>query len=91
MYFLITMVFLMAILIVIYNELVRKSNHVKEAFSLIDVYLKQRFDLINRVHNSRMMFAAELAADLGKTVPGQFFTDIHCDLTGDGDAARIIF
>lgn len=29
-----------------YNDLIRKSNQVKEAFSLIDVYLKQRFDLI---------------------------------------------
>lgn len=35
-----------ALLIIIYNELVRKSNQVKETFSLIDVYLKQRFDLL---------------------------------------------
>jgi LemA protein len=46
MYFLIAMGFFAALLIVIFNELVRKSNQVKEAFSLIDVYLKQRFDLI---------------------------------------------
>ena len=46
MYFYIVLGFIAALLIVVYNELVRKSNQVKEAFSLIDVYLKQRFDLI---------------------------------------------
>lgn len=37
---------LAATLIFTYNDLVRKSNQVKESFSLIDVYLKQRFDLL---------------------------------------------
>jgi LemA protein len=39
-------VLIIAFLIFIYNDLVRQTNQVKEAFSLIDVYLKQRFDLI---------------------------------------------
>ena len=42
----ITAGFIIAALIFTYNELVRKSNQAKEAFALIDVYLKQRFDLI---------------------------------------------
>lgn len=44
---LIAVVVLLAIFIVgIYNSLVKLSNKVKEAFSIMDVYLKQRFDLI---------------------------------------------
>lgn len=39
-------ILIIAFLIFSYNELVRRANQVKEAFSLVDVYLKQRFDLI---------------------------------------------
>jgi len=46
MYIWIIPVLIIAFLIFTYNDLVRKANQVKEAFSLIDVYLKQRFDLI---------------------------------------------
>ncbi len=46
MYIWIVLALIVAFLIFTYNDLVRKANQVKEAFSLIDVYLKQRFDLI---------------------------------------------
>lgn len=44
---LIAAVVLIAIFIIgVYNSLVQLTNKVKEAFSTMDVYLKQRFDLI---------------------------------------------
>jgi LemA protein len=46
MYLWLLLIVVVAFLIFSYNDLVRKSNQVKEAFSLVDVYLKQRFDLL---------------------------------------------
>ena len=47
-----TIIFIVAVALIVvfcifvYNSLVQLSNKVKEAFSTMDVYLKQRFDLI---------------------------------------------
>ena len=42
----ITVALIVVFCIFVYNRLVKLSNKVKEAFSTMDVYLKQRFDLI---------------------------------------------
>ncbi len=39
-------ILLIAVMIVMYNALVSGRNNVRESFALVDVYLKQRFDLI---------------------------------------------
>lgn len=46
MEFIIILVILLIIVLVLYNQLVRAENKVKQAKSGIDVYLNQRFDLI---------------------------------------------
>jgi hypothetical protein len=38
------------------------------------------FDFVDGVENSSVMFAAELAANLGKRGRGKLFDDIHVDL-----------
>jgi len=51
---------LLAGIIFTYNDLVRKSNQVKETFSLMDVYLKQRWDLIpNLVETAKQYMGHE--------------------------------
>lgn len=42
---------ILAILLIIYNKLVKKRNAVKQSRSTIDVYLTQRFDLIPNLVN----------------------------------------
>lgn len=52
--------FLIASMIVMYNSLVSARNSVKESFALVDVYLKQRFDLIpNLVETVKQYMAHE--------------------------------
>jgi LemA protein len=60
MLFGIILVVILAGIVFIYNDLVRKSNQVKEAFSLVDVYLKQRWDLIpNLVETAKQFMGHE--------------------------------
>lgn len=48
---------LVLIVISMYNSLVRKKNQVENAFSTIDVMLKQRFDLIPNLVSSVQQYA----------------------------------
>ena len=41
--------FLLIVILLIYNRLVQLNNKVKEAFSTMDVYLKKRWDLIPNI------------------------------------------
>ena len=49
------------------------------------VFLNERLDLLVRVHHRRVMFAAELAADLGLAMAGQALAQIHRYLARHGD------
>lgn len=51
-----------------YNNLVRQRNQCEEAFSTMDVYLKQRFDLIPNVVATVKGYAAHEAETLEKVV-----------------------
>lgn len=60
MLFWILLAVLLAGIVFTYNDLVRKSNQVKESFALVDVYLKQRWDLIpNLVETAKQYMGHE--------------------------------
>ena len=48
-------------------------------------------DLLDGVHDSRMMFVVEVFADLGEGELGQVFAEIHGDLPGKSDLLGIAF
>ena len=50
--------------IFVYNSLIQLSNKVKEAFSTMDVYLKQRFDLIPNLVDTVKAYAQHEADTL---------------------------
>ena len=50
--------------IFVYNSLIQLSNKVKEAFSIMDVYLKQRFDLIPNLVDTVKAYAKHEADTL---------------------------
>lgn len=49
LFLLLLILILLVIIVLIYNSLISKKNQVKNAFSTIDVYLKQRYDLIPNI------------------------------------------
>ena len=49
-----------------YNSLVQLRNKVKEAFSTMDVYLKQRYDLIPNLVNTVKGYAADTLQEVTK-------------------------
>ena len=65
-----TIIFIVAVALIVvfcifvYNSLIQLSNKVKEAFSTMDVYLKQRFDLIPNLVDTVKAYAKHEADTL---------------------------
>lgn len=66
--FLALLAFLLFYLILTYNRLVRRRNDAQEAFSSIDVFLKQRYDLIPNLVNVVKGYAAHESGTLERIV-----------------------
>ncbi len=66
--------------IFVYNSLIQLSNKVKEAFSTMDVYLKQRFDLIPNLVDTVKAYAKHEADTLEELTKRR-----ACVLAGDID------
>ena len=72
--------------IFVYNSLIRLSNKVKEAFSTMDVYLKQRFDLIPNLVDTVKAYAkheADTLEEITKRRAGVLAGDIDGQIEGE--------
>lgn len=72
--------------IFVYNSLIQLSNKVKEAFSTMDVYLKQRFDLIPNLVDTVKAYAkheADTLEELTKRRTGVATNDIDGQIEGE--------
>ena len=72
--------------IFVYNSLIQLSNKVKEAFSTMDVYLKQRFDLIPNLVDTVKAYAkheADTLEELTKRRAGVASNDIDGKIEGE--------
>jgi LemA protein len=72
--------------IFVYNSLIQLSNKVKEAFSTMDVYLKQRFDLIPNLVDTVKAYAkheADTLEELTKRRAGVASNDIDGKIDGE--------
>ena len=72
--------------IFVYNSLIQLSNKVKEAFSTMDVYLKQRFDLIPNLVDTVKASAkheADTLEELTKRRAGVLAGDIDGQIEGE--------
>lgn len=72
--------------IFVYNSLIQLSNKVKEAFSTMDVYLKQRFDLIPNLVDTVKAYAkheADTLEELTKRRAGVATSDIDGQIEGE--------
>ena len=82
----IIVVFIFIYALIIYNSLVSKKNKIKQAYSGIDVYLTQRFDLIpnlvarriynmevNSYNNTVQMFPSNIFANMFGFHEEEFF------------------
>lgn len=87
-----TIIFIVAVALIvvfcifIYNSLVQLSNKVKEAFSTMDVYLKQRFDLIPNLVDTVKAYAkheADTLEELTKRRAGVATSDIDGQIEGE--------
>ena len=70
----------------VYNSLIQLSNKVKEAFSTMDVYLKQRFDLIPNLVDTVKAYAkheADTLEELTKRRAGVLAGDIDGQIEGE--------
>ena len=82
--------------IFVYNSLIQLSNKVKEAFSTMDVYLKQRFDLIPNLVDTVKAYAkheADTLEEITKRRAGVLAGDIDGQIEGEmriGEALRRI-
>ena len=54
------------------------------------VFLYKRFNLVERVHNRRVVFSAELPADLRVAMVGQPLTQIHRYLSWNRDRSGVV-
>lgn len=50
----------------------------------------QLSDLLDRVHDGRVMFVIELFADVRIREVGELLTEIHGNLTGEGDVFGVV-
>ena len=87
-----TIIFIVAVALIVvfcifvYNSLVQLSNKVKEAFSTMDVYLKQRFDLIPNLVDTVKAYAkheADTLEELTKRRAGVLAGDIDGQIEGE--------
>ena len=72
--------------IFVYNSLIQLSNKVKEAFSTMDVYLKQRFDLIPNLVDTVKAYAkheADTLEEITKRRAGVSAGDIDGQIEGE--------
>ena len=72
--------------IFVYNSLIQLSNKVKEAFSTMDVYLKQRFDLLPNLVDTVKAYAkheADTLEELTKRRAGVLAGDIDGQIEGE--------
>ena len=72
--------------IFVYNSLIQLSNKVKEAFSTMDVYLKQRFDLIPNLVDTVKAYAkheADTLEEITKRRAGVSGGDIDGQIEGE--------
>ena len=72
--------------IFVYNSLIQLTNKVKEAFSTMDVYLKQRFDLIPNLVDSVKAYAkheADTLEEITKRRAGVASNDIDGKIEGE--------
>ena len=72
--------------IFVYNSLIQLSNKVKEAFSTMDVYLKQRFDLIPNLVDTVKAYAkheADTLEELTKRRAGVASNDLDGKIDGE--------
>ena len=70
----------------VYNSLIQLSNKVKEAFSTMDVYLKQRFDLIPNLVDTVKAYAkheADTLEEITKRRAGVLAGDIDGQIEGE--------
>lgn len=87
-----TIIFIVAVALIVvfcifvYNSLVQLSNKVKEAFSTMDVFLKQRFDLIPNLVDTVKAYAkyeADTLEELTKRRAGVASNDIDGKIEGE--------
>ena len=87
-----TIIFIVAVALIVvfcifvYNSLVQLSNKVKEAFSTMDVYLKQRFDLIPNLVDTVKAYAkheADTLEELTKRRADVATSDIDGQIEGE--------
>ena len=87
-----TVIFIVAVALIVvfcifvYNSLVQLSNKVKEAFSTMDVFLKQRFDLIPNLVDTVKAYAkheADTLEELTKRRAGVAANDIDSKIEGE--------
>ena len=72
--------------IFVYNSLIQLTNKVKEAFSTMDVYLKQRFDLIPNLVDTVKAYAkheADTLEEITKRRAGVASNDIDGKVEGE--------
>ena len=84
--FIVAVALIVAFCIFVYNSLVQLSNKVKEAFSTMDVYLKQRFDLIPNLVDTVKAYAkheADTLEELTKRRAGVATSDIDGQIEGE--------
>ena len=87
-----TIIFIVAVALIVvfcifvYNSLIQLSNKVKEAFSTMDVYLKQRFDLIPNLVDTVKAYAkheADTLEEQTKRRAGVASNDIDGQIEGE--------
>ena len=84
--FIVAVALIVVFCIFVYNSLVQLSNKVKEAFSTMDVYLKQRFDLIPNLVDTVKAYAkheADTLEELTKRRAGVATSDIDGQIEGE--------
>ena len=84
--FIVAVALIVVFCIFVYNSLIQLSNKVKEAFSTMDVYLKQRFDLIPNLVDTVKAYAkheADTLEELTKRRAGVASNDIDGKIDGE--------
>ncbi len=84
--FIVAVALIVVFCIFVYNSLIQLSNKVKEAFSTMDVYLKQRFDLIPNLVDTVKAYAkheADTLEELTKRRAGVASNDIDGKVEGE--------
>ena len=84
--FIVAVALIVVFCIFVYNSLVQLSNKVKEAFSTMDVYLKQRFDLIPNLVDTVKAYAkheADTLEELTKRRADVATSDIDGQIEGE--------